>query len=53
LETVTVVVDESVVLPLVSVARAISVYVPLVGWLDHVTLYGGPLAVLPMSVPAE
>ena len=37
--TVTVTVDESVVLPTLSVARATIVYVPFAGWLFHVTEY--------------
>jgi hypothetical protein len=47
--TVTVTVDESVVLPTLSVARAMIVYVPFVGWLFQFTVYGEPDE--PIAVP--
>ena len=49
LSTVTVTVEESVVLPTLSVARAMIVYVPFVGWLFQFTEYGA--TVEPIAVP--
>ena len=48
--TVTVTVDESVVLPTLSVARATIVYVPFSGWLFHATEYA-EIVSMPINVP--
>ncbi len=51
LATTTVTVDESVVLPALSVARATIVYVPFAGCEFHVTEYGEVVSGLPIVVP--